>query len=112
MKRVEAIIQPFKLDDVRAALVDAGIGGFTATEVHGYGRQKGHSECYRGVEYDVAFSKKVKIDVVVDDPQLERVVSVIATTARTGSIGDGKILVSPVNQAIRIRTGDRDRQAL
>ena len=108
MKMVMAIIKPFKLDDVREALADAGVAGITATEVKGFGRQKGHTELYRGAEYVVDFLPKVKLEVVVSDDQAERVVEAIAAAAQTGRIGDGKIFVSTIDSALRIRTGERD----
>ncbi len=107
MKKIEAIIKPFKLDDVKDALHDVGVSGITVTEVKGFGRQKGHTELYRGAEYVVDFLPKVKVEVVVEDDQVDRVVDAIEAAARTGRIGDGKIFVIPVEQAIRIRTGDR-----
>jgi nitrogen regulatory protein P-II 1 len=112
MKKIEAIIKPFKLDDVREALSEIGIMGMTATEVKGFGRQKGHTELYRGAEYVVDFLPKVKIETVVADDQVERCVEVITEAARTGKIGDGKIFISPVERAIRIRTGETDNDAL
>ncbi|KPJ90890.1 MAG: transcriptional regulator [Gammaproteobacteria bacterium SG8_15] len=112
MKKIEAIIKPFKLDDVREALSELGIMGMTATEVKGFGRQKGHTELYRGAEYVVDFLPKVKIETVVADDQVERCVEVITEAARTGKIGDGKIFISPVERAIRIRTGETDNDAL
>jgi nitrogen regulatory protein P-II 1 len=112
MKKVEAIIKPFKLDDVKDALHDAGVSGITVSEVKGFGRQKGHTELYRGAEYVVDFLPKVKVEVVVEDDQVDRVVEAIEAAARTGRIGDGKIFVVPVEQAIRIRTGDRGTDAI
>lgn len=112
MKKVEAIIKPFKLDDVKDALHDAGVSGITVTEVKGFGRQKGHTELYRGAEYVVDFLPKVKIEVVVEDDQADRVVEAIEQSARTGRIGDGKIFVLEVEQAVRIRTGDRGSDAI
>ena len=112
MKKVEAVIKPFKLDDVKDALHDAGVSGITVTEVKGFGRQKGHTELYRGAEYVVDFLPKVKVEAVVDDDQVERVVEAIEAAAKTGRIGDGKIFVMPVEQAIRIRTGDRGSDAI
>ena len=106
MKKVTAMIKPFKLDDVREALSDIGIQGMTVTEVKGFGRQKGHTEVYRGAEYAVDFLPKIQIDIVLSDDQIERVIEVIIETARTGKIGDGKIFVTPVDQVIRIRTGE------
>ena len=112
MKKIEAVIKPFKLDEVKEALTDAGVSGITVTEAKGFGRQKGHTELYRGAEYVVDFLPKVKLEVVVDDDQVSRVVEAIAVAAKTGRIGDGKIFVSPVEQAIRIRTGERDSDAI
>ena len=112
MKKVEAIIKPFKLDDVREALSDIGINGMTVIEVKGFGRQKGHTELYRGAEYMVDFLPKVKVEIVVPDELIDQCVEVIIETARTGKIGDGKILVSDVQQVIRIRTGEQDEQAI
>ncbi len=112
MKKIEAIIKPFKLDDVREAIAEVGITGMTVTEVKGFGRQKGHTELYRGAEYVVDFLPKMRIEVVVGDELVERVVEAIVKAANTGKIGDGKVFVSPVDQAIRIRTGDEGEQAL
>jgi nitrogen regulatory protein P-II 1 len=112
VKKVEAIIKPFKLDDVKDALHDVGVSGMTVTEVKGFGRQKGHTELYRGAEYVIDFLPKVKIEVVVENGQVDNVIEAIATAARTGRIGDGKIFVTDVTDAIRIRTGDRGRDAL
>jgi nitrogen regulatory protein P-II 1 len=112
MKKVEAIIKPFKLDDVREALSEVGITGMTATEVKGFGRQKGHTELYRGAEYVVDFLPKMKLELVVNDEQVERCVEVITNAARTGKIGDGKIFVTDVLQVVRIRTGERDQDAI
>ena len=112
MKKVEAIIRPFKLEDVKVALVEAGIIGMTVSEVRGFGRQKGQVERYRGSEFTVEFLQKLKIDVVVDDERVDDVVKAIADAARTGEIGDGKIFISPVESVVRIRTGDRDSTAL
>ncbi|HVM98292.1 MAG TPA: P-II family nitrogen regulator [Candidatus Acidoferrales bacterium] len=112
MKKVEAIIQPFKIDDVKAALTAAGIQGLTVSEVRGFGRQKGHSEHYRGAEYVIEFTPKIKIEVTVADEQAQKCVEAIQTSARTGSIGDGKIFVMPVGDAIRIRTGEHGSEAL
>jgi nitrogen regulatory protein P-II 1 len=106
MKKVEAIIKPFKLDDVKEALHELGIKGLTVTEAKGFGRQKGHTELYRGAEYVVDFLPKVKIEVVVEDSLLDRAVEAIQQAARTGRIGDGKIFVSSIDEAIRIRTGE------
>ncbi|HEB78359.1 MAG TPA: P-II family nitrogen regulator [Methylothermaceae bacterium] len=112
MKLITAIIKPFKLDDVREALTDLGIAGMTVTEVKGYGRQKGHTELYRGAEYVVDFLPKAKIEVAVGDDMAERVVEAIANAARTGKIGDGKIFVTPLEQVVRIRTGETGSEAL
>ena len=112
MKMVMAIIKPFKLDDVREALAEAGIAGITVTEVKGFGRQKGHTELYRGAEYVVDFLPKVKVEVVVDDSVSELVVDAIIKAARTGKIGDGKIFVRDVEQVIRIRTGETGPDAV
>lgn len=112
MKKIEAIIKPFKLDDVREALSDIGVAGMTATEVKGFGRQKGHTELYRGAEYVVDFLPKVKIEMVIADDLVDRCVEAISEAARTGKIGDGKIFVSPVEQALRIRTGENGDEAL
>ncbi|NII05226.1 P-II family nitrogen regulator [Luteibacter anthropi] len=112
MKLVVAIIKPFKLDDVREALADVGVQGVTVTEVKGFGRQKGHTELYRGAEYVVDFLPKIKLEVAVADDQIERVVEAIQQAARTGKIGDGKIFVSPLDQVVRIRTGELDNDAL
>jgi len=112
MKKIEAIIKPFKLDEVKEALHEVGIQGITVTEAKGFGRQKGHTELYRGAEYVVDFLPKVKLEVVVDDPLAERAVEAITEAARTGRIGDGKIFVSAVEEAIRIRTGERGSDAI
>ena len=112
MKKVTAMIKPFKLDDVREALSDIGIQGMTVTEVKGFGRQKGHTEVYRGAEYAVDFLPKIQIDIVLSDDQIERVIEVIIETARTGKVGDGKIFISPVDQVIRIRTGETGHVAV
>jgi len=112
MKKVEAIIKPFKLDDVREALSAAGISGMTATEVKGFGRQKGHTELYRGAEYVVDFLPKVKIDVVVSEANLDACIEAITNAARTGKIGDGKIFVTDVQRVVRIRTGEEDEAAI
>jgi nitrogen regulatory protein PII len=109
---VTAIIKPFKLDDVREALSEAGVNGITATEVKGFGRQKGHTELYRGAEYVVDFLPKIKLEIAVTDDQVERVVEAIMQAANTGKIGDGKIFVSPLEQVIRIRTGELDADAV
>ena len=112
MKKIEAIIKPFKLDEVREALSDIGVTGLTVTEVKGFGRQKGHTELYRGAEYVVDFLPKVKVDVVISDTLLEQAIDAIVKSARTGKIGDGKIFVTTVEQVIRIRTGETDEQAI
>jgi nitrogen regulatory protein PII len=112
MKKVEAIIKPFKLDDVKKALNDMGIQGMTISEVKGYGRQKGHKEIYRGAEYVVELVPKIKIEIVVPDQTVTRVVETIAKAAKTGKIGDGKIFVLPVEEAVRVRTGERGEGAL
>lgn len=112
MKKIEAIIKPFKLDDVREALADRGITGMTVSEVKGFGRQKGHTELYRGAEYMVDFLPKVKIELVVQDDLLESCIEAIEQTARTGKIGDGKIFVFDVGQVIRIRTGEQNEDAV
>jgi nitrogen regulatory protein PII len=112
MKLVTAIIKPFKLDDTREALGEAGVQGITVTEVKGFGRQKGHTELYRGAEYVVDFLPKVRLDVAVPDDQVQTVVDAISGAAKTGKIGDGKIFVSPVEQVVRIRTGETDQDAL
>ncbi|MFN3471876.1 MAG: nitrogen regulator P-II GlnB [Aquificaceae bacterium] len=112
MKKVEAIIKPFKLDEVKDALVEIGIGGMTVTEVRGFGQQKGHTEIYRGTEYVIDFLPKVKIEVVVKDEDVEKVVQTIMKAAQTGRVGDGKIFIIPVEDVIRIRTGERGEQAI
>ena len=112
MKIVTAIIKPFKLDDVRDALTRIGVQGLTVTEVKGYGRQKGHTEIYRGAEYVVNFLPKIRIEVAVPSDQADRVVEAIGASAKTGQIGDGKIFVTPIEQAVRIRTGETDANAL
>jgi len=112
MKKVEAIIKPFKLDDVRDQLFEIGIRGLTVSEVKGFGRQKGHTELYRGAEYVVDFLPKVKIEVVIEEDQVEAVISAIVEGARTNRIGDGKIFVSPIEAAVRIRTEERGPDAL
>ncbi len=112
MKKIEAIIKPFKLDEVKEALQEAGIQGLTVTEIKGFGRQKGHTELYRGAEYVVDFLPKVKIEVAVTEDQLERVIEAIQRSANSGKIGDGKIFVTPLEQVIRIRTGELDADAL
>ena len=112
MKLVTAIIKPFKLDDVREAISEIGIDGLTVTEVKGFGRQKGHTELYRGAEYQVDFLPKVKLEIAVLDDQVERLVEAIVGAAKTGKIGDGKVFVYDLNQAGRIRTGEADNEAL
>jgi nitrogen regulatory protein P-II 2 len=112
MKMVVAIIKPFKLDDVRSALAEVGVQGITVTEVKGFGRQKGHTELYRGAEYVVDFLPKVKLELAVDDEQVDRVVEAITETARTGKIGDGKLFILDLGQALRIRTGESGSRAL
>ncbi|MEM8773138.1 MAG: P-II family nitrogen regulator [Pseudomonadota bacterium] len=112
MKKIEAIIKPFKLDDVKEALQDLGLQGMTVTDVRGFGRQKGHTELYRGAEYVVDFLPKLKIELVVNDDIVDRVVDAITGAARSGRIGDGKIFISPVEDAIRIRTGETGANAL
>jgi nitrogen regulatory protein PII len=112
MKKIEAIIKPFKLDDVREALSEIGVTGMTVTEVKGFGRQKGHTELYRGAEYVVDFLPKVKLEAVVKEDQVERVIEAITNAARTGKIGDGKIFVYPVEQVVRIRTGETGAEAI
>ncbi len=112
MKKVEAIIRPFKLEDVKIALVNAGIVGMTVSEVRGFGRQKGQVERYRGSEFTVEFLQKLKLEIVVDDGQVDTVITAIQDAARTGEIGDGKIFVSTIDSVIRIRTGDRDSSAI
>jgi nitrogen regulatory protein PII len=112
MKKIEAIIKPFKLDDVKRALTELGINGLTATEVKGFGRQKGHTELYRGAEYVVDFLPKVKVEAAVPDALAPRVVEAITAAARTGKIGDGKIFVTTLEEVVRIRTGERGEEAL
>ncbi|HEC29601.1 MAG TPA: P-II family nitrogen regulator [Gammaproteobacteria bacterium] len=112
MKKIEAIIKPFKLDDVRESLSEIGITGMTATEVKGFGRQKGHTELYRGAEYVVDFLPKVKIEIVVSEDDMDRCLEVVTNAARTGKIGDGKIFVTAIEKIIRIRTGETDRDAI
>jgi len=112
MKKIEAVIKPFKLDDVKAALTGAGIVGMTVTEARGFGRQKGHTEMYRGGEYKVDFLPKIKLEIVVPDALADKVVSLVVGAARTGSIGDGKVFVEPLEEAVRIRTGERGDNAV
>lgn len=112
MKKIEAIIKPFKMDDVREALAEIDVTGMTVSEVKGFGRQKGHTELYRGAEYMVDFLPKVKLELVVNEDQVERCIEAIMSTAQTGKIGDGKIFVTPVERVIRIRTGEEDSEAI
>ena len=112
MKLVTAVIKPHKWEDVRSALEMAGVTGMTVSEVSGYGRQKGHTEVYRGAEYDIALVPKIRIEIVVDDPDVDDVVGAIVKTARTGKIGDGKVWVQTVDSVVRVRTGDADEAAL
>ncbi len=112
MKKIVAIIRPFKLDEVKIALVNAGVVGMTVSEVRGFGRQKGQTERYRGSEYTVEFLQKLKVEVVIEDGQVDMVVDKIIAAARTGEIGDGKIFVSPVEQVVRIRTGEKNIEAV
>ena len=112
MKKIEAVIKPFKLDEVREALSEVGITGLTVTEVKGFGRQKGHTELYRGAEYVVDFLPKIKIELVIADSAVEQAIEAIIKAARTGKIGDGKIFVTPVEQIVRIRTGETDESAI
>ena len=112
MKKIEAIIKPFKLDDVKEALTELGVIGMTVTEVRGFGRQKGHTELYRGSEYTIDFLPKVKIELVVPDQLVDKVVAAVVAAARTGSIGDGKVFVMPMGEAIRIRTGEKGESAI
>ncbi|AAP95074.1 transcriptional regulator [[Haemophilus] ducreyi] len=112
MKKIEAIIKPFKLDDVREALTDVGITGMTVNEVKGFGRQKGHTELYRGAEYAIDFLPKIKLEIIVTDEQVESCINAIIETAQTGKIGDGKIFVYDVERVVRIRTGEENEEAL
>ncbi len=112
MRLVTAIIKPFKLDDVKAALEAAGVQGMTVSEVQGFGRQRGHTEVYRGAEYTVSFVPKVRVEVVVDDADAHRVVDAVVAAASTGSIGDGKVWTTPVDEVVRVRTGERGAEAL
>ena len=112
MKKIEAVIKPFKLDEVREALSDVGITGLTVSEVKGFGRQKGHTELYRGAEYAVDFLPKIKIEIVVGEAVVEQAIEAIVKAARTGKIGDGKIFVTPVEQVVRIRTGELNEDAI
>ena len=112
MKKVEAIIKPFKLDDVKEALKEVGVQGLTVTEVKGFGRQKGHTELYRGAEYVIDFLPKIKLEIVVSDDMVTKVIDAIMDSAKTGKIGDGKIFIIPMEEVIRIRTGERGEDAL
>jgi len=112
LKKIEAIIKPFKLEDVKDALTEAGITGMTVSDVKGYGRQQGHSELYRGAEYVVDFLPKIKIELIVDDSGVEDTIRIITEAARTGKIGDGKIFVTPVERVVRIRTGEENEEAI
>ena len=112
MKKIEVIIKPFKLEDVKEALSEAGITGMTVSDVKGYGRQQGHSELYRGAEYVVDFLPKIKLDIIIEENRVDEVVTLIIEAARTGKIGDGKIFVSPIEKIIRIRTGEEDEEAI
>ena len=112
MKKIEAIIRPFRIDDVREALAEMGVKGMTLTEVKGYGRQKGHTELYRGSEYQIDFLPKIKLEVIVPDKMLDDVIEAIVKTAKTGQVGDGKIFVYPVEDAVRVRTGESGEAAL
>jgi nitrogen regulatory protein P-II 1 len=112
LKKIEAIIRPFKLDEVKIALVNAGVVGMTVSEVRGFGRQKGQTERYRGSEYTVEFLQKLKVEIVIEDSQVDLVVEKIIAAARTGEIGDGKIFIYPVDQIVRIRTGEKDLEAV
>lgn len=112
MKKIEAIVRPHKIDDIRESLQEIGIAGMTMTEVKGIGRQKGHTETYRGSEYEINFVPKIKVEIVVPDEQVERVISVIIKTAKTGEVGDGKIFIQPIDEAIRVRTEESGESAL
>lgn len=112
MKKIEAVIKPFKLEDVKDALSQAGVTGMTVSDVKGYGRQQGHSELYRGAEYVVDFLPKIKLELIVADENVDSIIAVIIEAAKTGKIGDGKIFVSPIEQIIRIRTGEQDEEAI
>ena len=112
MKKIEAVFKPFKMDDVREALSEVGVNGMTVTEVKGFGRQKGHTELYRGAEYNVDFLPKVKVELIVENEQVERCIEAIMNTAQTGKIGDGKIFVYDVERVIRIRTGEENEDAV
>jgi nitrogen regulatory protein P-II 1 len=112
VKKIEAVIKPFKLEDVKDALAQAGVTGMTVSDVKGYGRQQGHSELYRGAEYVVDFLPKIKLELVVSEKDVDSIISVIMESAKTGKIGDGKIFVSPVEKIVRIRTGEQDEEAI
>ena len=112
MKKIEAVIKPFKLEEVKEALANVGVAGMTVSEVKGYGRQQGHSELYRGAEYVVDFLPKIKLELIVADENVDSIISVIIEAAKTGKIGDGKIFVSPVEKIVRIRTGEQDEEAI
>ena len=112
MKKVEAIIKPFKLEEVKEALSNAGVKGLTVSEVKGFGRQKGHKELYRGAEYEIEFLPKIKLEVVVSEDELDAVIEAIASSARTGRLGDGKVFVSPIEEVVRIRTGEKGEEAI
>ncbi len=112
MKKLEIIIKPFKLDDIKEAVLQLGVGGMNVSEVKGFGRQKGHKEIYRGAEYQVDFVPKIKVEMVVPDDLVSRIVEAVKETARTGEIGDGKIFILPVEKAVRIRTGEEDEDAI
>lgn len=112
MKKIEAIIKPFKLEEAKEALSRVGIKGLTVSEVKGFGRQKGHKELYRGAEYEIEFLPKVKLEVVVPDSDVQKVIEAIVSAARTGRLGDGKVFVNPVEEVVRIRTGERDEEAI
>ena len=112
MKKIEAIIKPFKLDEVKEALSEININGMTVTEVKGYGRQKGHTELYRGAEYNIDFLPKIKVEIVIEDKKLQSVIEIIKKTANTGKIGDGKIFIYNIEKAIRIRTNEKDEKAI
>ncbi|MDD2291386.1 MAG: P-II family nitrogen regulator [Aliarcobacter sp.] len=112
MKKIEAVIKPFKLEDVKDALAQAGVTGMTVSDVKGYGRQQGHSELYRGAEYVVDFLPKIKLELIVADEDVDSIISVIIESAKTGKIGDGKIFVSPIEKIVRIRTGEQDEEAI
>jgi len=112
MKKIEAVIKPFKLEDVKDALAEAGITGMTVTDVKGYGRQQGHSELYRGAEYVVDFLAKTKLELIINDDEVENVIKLITDSAKTGKIGDGKIFISPIEEVVRIRTGETGSEAV